>query len=198
MQGEAGRRSPTGGIIATTPPTGVVAPPDSAGRTAIPHPTARVPGAVRCAAVRRSPRGADDPRCTFRNCPRCRVVLCVRHGLPRAPLRIAGLPLEAGPTWRSAAPPDERRPHLPRHQPARPRGCTAPLVVGDLAVFITVYGHFHHLQTVTVVPTVLPVLVAIRTATLVVVIARSTRTPLTSAHNRLSAPPTGSLGEAAR
>jgi hypothetical protein len=71
-------------------------------------------------------------------------------------------------------------------------------VVGDLAVFITVYGHFPRLQTVTVVPTVLPVLVAIRTATLVVVIARSTRTPLTSAHNRLSAPPTGSLGEAAR
>ena len=68
----------------------------------------------------------------------------------------------------------------------------------DLAVFITVYGYFHHLHSVTVVQTLLPVFVAIRTATLVAMIARSTRASLTSVHNRLSAPPILPLGETAR
>ena len=68
----------------------------------------------------------------------------------------------------------------------------------DLAVFITVYGYFHHLHSATVVQTLLPVFVAIRTATLVAMIARSTRASLTSVHNRLSAPPTLPLGETAR
>jgi hypothetical protein len=68
----------------------------------------------------------------------------------------------------------------------------------DLAVFVTVYGYFHQLASATAVHALLPVLVAIRTATLLVVIARSTRSPLTSVHNRLSAPPTLPVGETTR
>ena len=68
----------------------------------------------------------------------------------------------------------------------------------DLAVFITVYGYFHRLESATAVHTLLPVLVAIRTATLVVIIARSTRTPLTRVRTRLSAVPTLPVGETTR
>ena len=68
----------------------------------------------------------------------------------------------------------------------------------DVAVFVTVYGYFHQLHSVAVVHAVLPILVAIRTVTLVAVIVRSTRTPLTRIHHRLSAPPTLPIGDPAR
>jgi uncharacterized membrane protein len=68
----------------------------------------------------------------------------------------------------------------------------------DLAVFVTVYGHFHGLLGANAVRAVLPVFVAIRTVTLLAVISRSTRTRLTTSLNRLSAPPTLPVGETAR
>jgi hypothetical protein len=68
----------------------------------------------------------------------------------------------------------------------------------DLAVFVTVYGYFHQLHGVAVVHAVLPVLVAIRTVTLVAVIARSTQPGLPRVPHRSSAPPTLPVGETAR
>jgi hypothetical protein len=45
----------------------------------------------------------------------------------------------------------------------------------DLAVFITVYGSFHGLHSAQFVRTVLPVLVAVRTAVLLIIVLRSIR-----------------------
>ncbi len=47
----------------------------------------------------------------------------------------------------------------------------------DLAVFLTVYGHFHGFESAGVVRAVLPVLVMIRVAILLMVVARCTRGP---------------------
>jgi uncharacterized membrane protein len=71
----------------------------------------------------------------------------------------------------------------------------------DLAIFITVYGYFHHLHTAAAVRTALPLFVAIRTATLVVIVAHATRHVRARHHLPLAAPPTSPplpIGENAR
>jgi uncharacterized membrane protein len=50
--------------------------------------------------------------------------------------------------------------------------------VVDLAVFVTVYGHFHGIGSQQFVLTVLPILVAVRTVVLLCVVFESTRWPI--------------------
>jgi uncharacterized membrane protein len=68
----------------------------------------------------------------------------------------------------------------------------------DLAIFVTVYGYFHHLHGAAVVHALLPGLVAIRTAILLFVVVRSTRVPRTNVRTRSSVPPALSVGDTAR
>jgi uncharacterized membrane protein len=56
----------------------------------------------------------------------------------------------------------------------------------DLAVFVTVYGYFHHLHSIGVVHAVLPVLVLVRTVVLLVFVARATAAPSSTAAEALT------------
>lgn len=68
----------------------------------------------------------------------------------------------------------------------------------DLAIFVTVYGYFHQLHGIGVVHALLPVLVAVRTVTLLVVIRRSTHVPPEPVDIQPSVPPAHPLGAPAR